>query len=340
MPGARRTHAPIMRAPPLLTLTFSFAAFAFSASACRIAAAEKTAVTVATAQEHRGWHDAVVLRNSTVEAVIVPSVGRLMQFRFAGERDGPLWENEKLAGQPMPAEPWKVAHSSFGGDKTWPAPQSAWNWPPPDVFDAAPLTARVHADNSVTLTAPESPRFGLRTVRRIALDATEPVMRIETTYEKISGEPVAVAVWVISQLRDPVAVFMPVPAASQFPTGVAPTWKGPEKFLQREADWMRLTRNPAGSDKTGNDGTTLVWAGERALLRIEIPRVAGGDYPHNGCSVEVYTNADPVPYVELETLGPRKTLRIGDRLSATNTYRLARRTAAPFEQDVRALLAR
>ena len=46
-----------------------------------------------------------------------------------------------------------------------------------------------------------------------------------------------------------------------------------------------------------------------------------------------------MPYVELETLGPRRTLKVGDHLSATNTYRLARRTSASLENDVRALLA-
>lgn len=310
-----------------------------------IVAAEKstsatnTSVT-ATQEAYRGWPDAIVLRNRVVEVVIVPSVGRVMQFRFAGEKTGPLWENDGLAGQAMPKDPWKASHGSFGGDKTWPSPQSAWNWPPPDVFDASALTGKINDDRSVTLTSPVSPRFGLKTIRRITLDASEPVMRIETTYEKISGEPVGVGVWVITQFRHPIAVFMPVPKDSQFPSGHAPTWKGPAEFLRREGDWLRITRNPTGPDKTGNDGSALIWGGERELLRIDIPRVPGGDYAHAGCSVEVYTNPDPVPYVELETLGPRQTLKPGDRLSATNTYRLVRRTAAPLEQDVRALLAR
>jgi hypothetical protein len=133
---------------------------------------------------------------------------------------------------------------------------------------------------------------------------------------------------------------MPVPARSKFPSGIAPTWPFPAEFLKRENDWLRITRNRAGSHKTGNDGSVLVWAGERELLRIDIPRVAGADYPDDGCSVEIYTNADPVPYVEFETLGPLKTLRPGDKLSATNTYRLARRSTSALEQDVRALLAR
>jgi hypothetical protein len=315
---------------PLAFLLFAFVCAAPCAPA---------AVTVATAQNHRGWTDALTLRNATVEAVIVPSIGRVMQFRFTGDTDGPFWENEKLAGQAIPANPWREAHGSFGGDKTWPAPQSLWNWPPPAAFDAAPATASTAPDGTVTLTSPVDPRFGLRTVRRITLDPTAPVLRIATTYEKISGEPIAVSVWVITQLRDPVGVFMPVPPGSRFPAGINPDWPVPEPFLQREREWLRFTRDPANSRKTGNDGTALVWADHRQLLRITVPRVAGADYPDGGCSVEVYGNADPFPYVELETLSPLRTLRVGETLSAPTTYRLARRTAAPLEADVRALLA-
>ena len=75
-------------------------------------------VTVKTARNHRGWTNAVVLSNGHVEAVVVPSVGRLMQFRFATAVDGPLWENPQLLGKPMPEKPWEAAHGSFGGDKT------------------------------------------------------------------------------------------------------------------------------------------------------------------------------------------------------------------------------
>jgi len=324
-----------MRALPLLTLL----AFAFVTPAA-FSVAALPVVSVTAAQPHLGWNDAIVLRNAVVEVVVVPSVGRVMQFRFVGETDGPFWENEKLAGQPMPPDPWKSAHGSFGGDKTWPAPQSAWNWPPPVAFDAAAHTAHVGPDQSITLTSPADARSGLRATRRITLDPTEPIMRVTTTYEKISGDPVPVAAWVVAQLRDPVAIYLPVPSRSAFAAGYAPTWKQPAGTLHREGDWLRLTRSPTVSQKTGNDGTDLIWAGERQLLRVSIPRIPGATYTHGGCSVEVYTNADPVPYVELETLGPLQTLRVGERTSATTTYRLARRSPAPLDEDVRALLAR
>jgi len=331
VPAGRGRHVCSMRASPLSTL---LALLLFSP-----ALAAEPRVTVTTGANHHGWPDAIVLSNGVVEAVVVPAVGRVMQFRFAGEADGPFWENEKLAGQAMPADPWKVAHGSFGGDKTWPAPQSLWNWPPPDVFDATALTARVNEDHSVTLTSPVSPRFGLRTVRRIILEATEPVMRIETTYEKISGEPVPVAVWVITQLRDPVAGFLRVPTGSRFPQGVSPMWPMPAKFLQPEGEWMRITRDPKESHKTGNDGTVLVWAGRTSLLRIATSRAAGVEYPDDGCSAEIYPNADPVPYVEFETLGPLHNLRIGETATATNTYRLARRSVGSLEADLKAFSA-
>ena len=324
-----------MRAPRLLTLL----AFTLLAPIPRGLAAEAP-ITVATAQNHRGWSDAIVLRNALVEAVIVPSVGRVMQFRFVGESDGPLWENEKLAGQPMPAEPWKAAHGSFGGDKTWPAPQSLWNWPPPDVFDTTALTARVNDDRTVTLTSPVSPRFGLRTVRRITLDPSAPVMHIATTYEKISGEPVATSVWIITQLRDPVAVFLPIPAATKFAGGLAPQWPAPPGAVERHDDLLRFLRDPLKSYKVGNDAPAIVWVGAKHLLKISTARVPGATYPDEGCTAEFYGNADPFPYVELETVSPLQTLHAGETQTATNTYRLARRSGASPEQDARALLAR
>ena len=62
--------------------------------------------------------------------------------------------------------------------------------------------------------------------------------------------------------------------------------------------------------------------GGKAVLRLDIDRIPGGRYADDGCSVEVYTNPDPVPYVELETLGPQRRLAVEESLSATNRYSL------------------
>lgn len=323
-----------MRSPRLLFLLVLLT----SAFSPPLRTAEPAELTVATAQSYRGWRDAIIVSNGLVEAVIVPSLGRVMQFRFVGEADGPFWENENLLGQPMPADPWKAAHGSFGGDKTWPAPQSLWNWPPPDIFDRTAVNASVSSDHSVTLVSEASPRFGLRTIRRITLERGAPAMHIATTYEKTAGDPLNVSVWIITQLRVPVASFLPVPLDSKFPTGLAPQWPAPAGAMQRHGDLLRFVRDPKKSYKVGNDAAAIIWVGERHVLRISTDRLAGADYPDGGCIAEFYANADPVPYVEHETVGPLKTLRPGDSVSATNHYVLARRSSKDPVADARALL--
>ncbi|HEX4945248.1 MAG TPA: hypothetical protein VFZ34_01125, partial [Blastocatellia bacterium] len=79
-------------------------------------------VTVKQA-EYNGWKDALILSNGKVEAIIIPSIGRVMQFRFVGE-EGVFWENPAVAGKPV--KPDAKEWINFGGDKPWPAPQADW----------------------------------------------------------------------------------------------------------------------------------------------------------------------------------------------------------------------
>ena len=189
------------------------------------------------------------------------------------------------------------------------------------------------------LTSPVSARFGIRTERRLTLVPDAPKLQVVTTYEKVSGPPVETAVWIITQAKDPEAVFLPVPAESKFPDGIAPEWKLPKEFARLQAGLVRLTRDPKESHKIGNDAESIVWVGAHEVLRIEVRRMAGAAYPDAGCSTEIYTNSDPVPYVELETLGPLHRLKIGDRISATNSYTLYHRAGADAGAQVKQILS-
>jgi len=59
----------------------------------------------------------------------------------------------------------------------------------------------------VVLTSPVDPYYGIRTVRSIGL--LDDRLVIDTTYEKVSGEPSKVGVWTITQFKEPVAVLVP-----------------------------------------------------------------------------------------------------------------------------------
>ncbi len=319
-----------MKTKPLFWLTGLFGALWLSVQS-PIAAQ----VTIASTN-YRGWAGAYVLRNAAAEVFVVPSVGRVMQFRLAGETDGPFWENPTLLGKAMTANPWATT-GSFGGDKTWPAPQSAWNWPPPDIFDAVALSARVNGD-SIQLTSPVSARFGIRTERTVSLDARTACMKIITRYEKVSGEPVEVGVWVITQTRVPEAAYLPVPNHSRFPKGLSTMWDIPSQLVTVQRGLIEFRRDAKDSHKIGNDAGSLAWIGSHWNLRIDVGRSTDAAYPDDGCSAELYSNPDPAGYVEMETLGPLRRLSTGQSLSATNIYTLSRRQPGPTEAEARRIL--
>lgn len=294
-----------------------------------------------TDTNYHGWPNAILLSNGRVEAIVVPAIGRIMQFRFVGE-NGPFWEDRSLDGQNP--DPNSTVWKNFGGDKTWPAPQADWpkfagrGWPPPKAFDSMSVTSSVAA-GVVTLTSPVDPGYGIRTLRRIELRPEEPVMTVTTAYEKISGVANNVGVWAITQLKDPLRAFVPVPPSSRFPKGYTLLSAAPPPGLIVTNGLVSLTRGKTDGHKIGSDAGTLLWVGESMCLRIDSSRTDGGEYPDNGSSAEVYTNPDPQPYVELEMLGPLQSLQPSDRIERTSIYTLIRRTEATPEAEARRILA-
>lgn len=291
-------------------------------------------------EPYRGWKNAVIMDNGLVEVVIVPSIGRVMQFRFIGE-DGPFWENEATLGkEPNPnSDEWV----NFGGDKTWPAPQTAWPnitpraWPPPIAFDSMPVAAQIH-EKDVTLISPVDPHFGIRAYRVISLDPNKPKMRITTRYEKVTGGPTEVSVWIITQLNDPEGVYVPVPDPTLFPNGYHAQSEELPRDIKYKDGLISLTRPRKISTKIGTDASSLLWVGDKFMLRIDSPRDPKRRYPDNSSSAEVYTNRDPNTYVELEMLSPIQPLEIGNSMEATCAYTLMQRTVLDPEKEARRLL--
>ena len=296
-----------------------------------------------TKAAYHGWPDSYTLSNGKAEVVIVPRIGRVMQFGFAGEQ-GVFWENRKLDGE---AAVWNPTNwINFGGDKTWPAPEADWpkhmrssTWCPPPAFDATPVTARVEGNGDVILTSVEDAFYGMRTERRVHLDSTLPVMTITTSYERLADKPITAGVWVITQLRHPERLYMPRPRKSKFTNGYALLSKQAPPSLKSGRRLLSLERDGQHAFKIGSDGGTLLWVGKNAVLRIDSPRVAGAPYPDQGSSVEIYTNPNPLEYVELETLGPLQKMKPGDRIERVNTYTLMRRNQPDPDREAESILA-
>jgi len=281
-----------------------------------------TRLDIARVRYH-GWPDCCVATNGIVEAVVVPAVGRVMQFRFAGDDRGVFWENRSLDGH---AAKHGSKWMNFGGDKAWPAPQENWGsvagraWPPPQAFDSLPYDIRDEAGELIMIS-PVDPNYGIQVIRRISLAPKLPVMTISTRYSKLAGAPVGVGVWIVTQLRDPQAVFALLPDPADGFRQVA----GPRPLgLKNEGRLLSLRRDPEHNLKIAMRGAALAWMDEKCILRIQ----ASSPDACQPCSTAVYTNKDPLAYVELETETSLERMTVGDHLELTNTYTLTRRSVA------------
>jgi hypothetical protein len=284
--------------------------------------------------DFHGW-EAISLRNPAAEVIVVPAIGRVMQFGpRAGDGDapaGPFWSHPGLSSTlPADGNGW----INYGGDKAWPAPQSAWpaiagrGWPPPTTFDSARYTVSIDGGR-IRLVSPVDPAYGIRVRRTISLDPTRPVMTIETTYEKTQGAPVRVAAWSITQLVAPDRLFVRLPRRSAFPGGYALRLPAPPKDLRTDGALLSLSRDPTQKTLIGSDGDALLWIGGRLDLLIENVTAEPGDtsasWPESA-HAQVYTSPDESEsYVELELLERLRDLRPGDSASMTVRYTLRAR---------------
>jgi len=299
-------------------------------------AALQTGVSVVRISYH-GWSDCYLIANGSVEVVIVPAIGRVMQLRLQGDADGAFWENRTLDGLLHDAAlcDW----TNFGGDKCWPAPQACWiehqgqEWPPPVAFDARPVKAVV-GERGVMLTSPIDPGFGIQVVRHVELDAGKPIMRIATEFRKLLGSAVRVGMWTVTQMREPERVCIRLQAASKFASGYVRLLEADPADLKVNGRLLSLGRHVRQQVKVGTDGSSLAWLGRNCVVRIDT-EIRPGEYPDGGCVTEVYTNPDPLQYVELETLGPLTTMNPGDRIEQTTVYTVTRRSTTDLEAETR-----
>ena len=291
-----------------------------------------------------GWPDCFLIQNGIVEAVIVPSIGRVMQLRLRGDTMGTFWENRALDGQlhPLAAHhPLSGEWLNFGGDKCWPAPQSDWpklqgrDWPPPAAFDSLPMEAMA-TERSVVLASSIDPAFGIQIVRHVELEADRPVMRIRSEFRKLLGGPVRTAIWTITQMREPERVSILLPAQSQFTNGYTGLLDAEPEDLKIDEGVLAFVRHPHECVKIGSDGASLAWVGRTCVVRIDAEQ-GPGEYPDGGCLTQVYTNPDPLHYVELETIGPLATMSVGERIQRTAVYTVSPRS--PPDPQAEALKA-
>lgn len=308
--------------------------------------AGKTSGDIAvTHSDFHGWK-AIVLRNRSAEIVIVPDIGRVMEFNLVDDAGrtvpGPFWNNPALdKNMPADVEGWR----NYGGDKAWPAPQSEWpkivgrGWPPPNGFDTVPFAATIKS-RQVQLVSPVDSLYGVRIRRTISLDSQKPVVTIKTVYEKVRGAPVRMSVWTVTQLASPDRAFILLPQHSQFPQGYINSIPPPPRDLKVEGRLLSLSRDLTSKIKIGSDGDALLWVGNGPDLLLERkasePDGNQADWPEQGSHSQIYTSpGDQMKYVEFELLGRLHDLKPGQKASLEAVYTLIPRTQSDPAAEAR-----
>ena len=322
---------------------------------------------------YKGWRNCADVSNGLVEAIVVPEIGRIMAFQFAGHPEtSPLFTNSDLLGK-TGADVGAGNWANFGGDKLWPSPQSEWpqyighTFPPPPAFDGLPERLDV-VPGGVRLSTPRSTEFGAESSRVITLCPGDTHLYISQTLRRtleprlmsgvnrrnLAGEA---GIWSVTQTRGDGAGFLPVNPRSRFPQGFVTFDNDSRPVLNPPSlpfGWTRsdalLTgrRDPVNSSKLGSDNSAgwiaSLYSGT-VLFSEHFPTHFGPLYPDGGCRTEVYANSGATAYVELELLGPLQKLPNGRQMTYDIAWNLERLPIVPkndgdAERLVRAAMSR
>ncbi len=293
-------------------------AFAFALPAV-IASANAEVATV----NHEGWPEALRITNGEVELVVVPAVGRIMHYGWAGG-ENLLWQHPKRAGHRGLTR--EGTWANVGGDKIWPWPDASWpaatgdtlrDLDPPTEWEHDPHSVEVTGPFSVRMTSPLWPAQGLRVVRDIALAEVGTRLTLTTRFERLApplastsyaDAIVEIVPWSVTQLAPPAAVIVDYVPGSPRPYGLLLGASWDTAFdIDRHTLWLP---SPQGRSKIGVTGRALGWWRGDVLLVQHLL----GDEPDSRWAAyeqaQVFWTETPgdgaTPYVELEFTAPRR----------------------------------
>ncbi len=251
----------------------------------------------------------------------VPSIGRITHVARMGGRNM-LWIN------PAPVRIMPMNWVNYGGEKLWPWPiDVVWKWPPPVAIDVGPYASKkLSAEPGFQWSGPVDAGTGLAARRQLSIkdgyiynDYT-----LIRTADPLTGRHVSVASWSIVQAdcENPAYVRLsPKPAGSV----ITPLGESPILTRACNSQWIEaLPKSVGGGDgKIGIAGDAIAFSVGSDVLLME--RIAGDDDPdlerHIAAQIYRYRD-DTVSYMELELIGPRKQLKIGQSVTLQTRWRI------------------
>jgi hypothetical protein len=295
------------------------------------------ATTGSVGDEFHG-HATRRIANADLWVEVLATAGpRIVRVGLTGSPRNLLAETPD-AGWPTPYGRYEL----FGGHRLWFAPED------PDrgvVPDGTGLVLEPVA-GGVRLTGPAEPPTGLVRSMTVRLAAGTAGLELRHELRNVSGAPIELAPWAITQLPLGGTVLLPQPAATRG-HHVRPnrtlvlwpysSWEDP-RFRPRDG-LLILAAQPGANLKLGylNEAGWVGYVRDGAVLVRRFVPLPGRAHPDLGCNVEVYIGQR---YLELEVLGPLASLEPGSTVDLTERWEIV--TTDPISDDagLRALAAR
>ncbi|MCY4189692.1 MAG: hypothetical protein OXD30_14555 [Bryobacterales bacterium] len=295
------------------------------------AALANAAVTVEKIP-YGGWPNCYRLSNGEVDLVVTGDVGpRIIRYGFVGGQNL-FVELEEDLGK-MGGDDWRL----YGGSRLWVGPEDP-------VYsygaDNAPVQVEI-AGNSLTAEAPVE-HTGVQKRIRVELAGEGSAVRVVYSLTNRTIWPLRVATWVLTMMAPGGTGIATLPPRGTHPEILAPT--NPlvvfafTNMADRRWTWLEkyvvLRQDPHNSDpeKIGlfNPATRGAYLLNGELFVKRFAAAPGEEYPDMGSSYETFTNER---FLEIETLGPLRTLQPGESADHVEEWSLHRPVAVERWDD-------
>ncbi len=216
---------------------------------------------------------------------------------------------------------WRI----YGGHRLWSSPEAK---PRSYSLDDEPVKIETDKETVTVYGNPETANSIQKTIT--ITPHPEGGLRVLHEIKNIGRWPINLACWALSIMRPKGFAIIPVQPSKVDEEGLLPDrhftiW--PYTNLSDErlifADGFIFIKqdpeaeNPVKIGTMANPSWTAYWVDGAAFVK-EFQREEGS-YPDFGCNVEVYTNAQ---ILELETLGPLRTLEPNNTIKHTEIWRI------------------
>ena len=302
------------------------------AAALAMGAASVTAAVTVEKIPYAGWPNCYRLSNGEVELIVTSDVGpRIIRYGFEGGQNF-FVELEEDLGK-TGGDNWRL----YGGSRLWVGPEDpvysygADNDPVQVEISGSRLTAQAPVEHT-----------GVQKAIAVELSDEGSAVRVVYTLANRTIWPLRVATWVLTMMAPGGAGITTLPPRGTHPEVLAPTnplivfaftnmadprWTWLEKYIVLQQDPQNADPEKIGLFNPATRGAYLL-NGE--LFVKKFAASPEEEYPDMGASYETFTNER---FLEIETLGPVRTLQPGESIDHVEDWSLHRPVAVDSWDD-------